>query len=102
MSDHSKDVFVHVSAIEYAGMSTLNGGQRVSFEVVANQKTGKFSTENMRAAGFGVFGNQLDRARSRHTTKPNQPQYIRDTCLLSRNKSPAPPATRNVSYPTLL
>ena len=48
--DGGKDVFVHISAVERAGMSGLNEGQKVSFEVVANKKTGKSSAENLRAA----------------------------------------------------
>ena len=36
-----KDVFVHISAVERAGMSTLTEGQKVSFEVVADRRTGK-------------------------------------------------------------
>jgi cold shock protein len=41
-----KDVFVHISAVEKAGLSTLNEGAKVSFEVVANR--GKESAENLR------------------------------------------------------
>jgi CspA family cold shock protein len=48
--DGSNDVFVHISAVERAGLSTLNEGQKVSFEVVANRKTGKSSAENLQAA----------------------------------------------------
>ena len=48
--DGSKDVFVHISAVERAGMSSLNEGQKVSFEVVADRRTGKSSAENLRAA----------------------------------------------------
>ena len=44
-----KDVFVHISAVERAGMSTLNEGQKVSFEVVADRRTGKQAAENLRA-----------------------------------------------------
>lgn len=47
--DGSKDVFVHISAVERAGMSTLSEGQKVSFEVVADRKSGKSSAENLRA-----------------------------------------------------
>jgi cold shock protein len=47
--DGSKDVFVHISAVERAGMSSLNEGQKVSFEVVADRRTGKSSAENLRA-----------------------------------------------------
>jgi cold shock protein len=45
-----KDVFVHISAVERAGMNHLNEGQKVSFDVVADRKTGKASAENLRAA----------------------------------------------------
>jgi CspA family cold shock protein len=44
-----KDVFVHISAVERAGMGTLNEGQRVSFDIVADRKTGKSAAENLRA-----------------------------------------------------
>jgi CspA family cold shock protein len=47
--DGGKDVFVHISAVERAGMSGLNEGQKVAFEIVANRKTGKSSAENLRA-----------------------------------------------------
>jgi CspA family cold shock protein len=48
--DGSKDVFVHISAVERAGMRSLDEGQKVSFEVVADRRTGKSSAENLRAA----------------------------------------------------
>jgi cold shock protein len=48
--DGGNDVFVHISAVERAGLSTLNEGQKVSFEVVANRRTGKSAAENLRAA----------------------------------------------------
>jgi CspA family cold shock protein len=41
-----KDVFVHISAVEKAGLSNLNEGQKVSYEVVANR--GKEAAENLR------------------------------------------------------
>jgi cold shock protein len=47
--DGGKDVFVHISAVERAGMQGLNEGQKVSFEVIANRKTGKSSAENLRS-----------------------------------------------------
>ena len=49
-SDGSRDVFVHISAVERAGMSTLNEGQNVSFDIVADRRTGKSGAENLRAA----------------------------------------------------
>ena len=48
--DGSKDVFVHISAVERAGMSSLNEGQNVSFDIVADRRTGKSAAENLRAA----------------------------------------------------
>ena len=48
--DHGgKDVFVHIKQVESAGMHSLNEGQKVSFDVVANPKNGKASAENLRA-----------------------------------------------------
>jgi CspA family cold shock protein len=48
--DHGgKDVFVHIKQVESAGMHSLNEGQKVSFDVVSNPKTGKSSAENLRA-----------------------------------------------------
>jgi CspA family cold shock protein len=47
--DGSKDVFVHISAVERAGMYGLNEGQKVSFEVVADRRTGKSSAQNLAA-----------------------------------------------------
>jgi CspA family cold shock protein len=48
--DGGKDVFVHISAVERAGLYTLNEGQKISFEVVRSQKNGKESAENLQAA----------------------------------------------------
>jgi cold shock protein len=47
--DGSKDIFVHISAVERAGMYSLNEGQKLSFEVVADRRTGKSSADNLRA-----------------------------------------------------
>jgi cold shock protein len=41
-----QDVFVHISAVERAGLTTLNEGQQVEFEVVSNR--GKSSAENLK------------------------------------------------------
>jgi cold shock protein len=43
------DIFVHISAVERAGLYELKEGQKVTFEVVANRKTGKSSAENLKA-----------------------------------------------------
>ena len=45
-----KDVFVRISAVERAGLSTLNEGQQVAFDVVADRQTGTSAAENLRAA----------------------------------------------------
>ncbi|MES1151452.1 MAG: cold-shock protein [Dongia sp.] len=46
-TDGSKDAFVHISAVERAGIRDLREGQKVSFELVADRKTGKMSAENL-------------------------------------------------------
>jgi cold shock protein len=46
-----KDVFVHISAVERAGMSGLRDGQKVSFEEVTDKRSGKKSAENLKSAG---------------------------------------------------
>jgi cold shock protein len=43
-----KDVFVHISAVERAGLRELREGQRVSFEIVEDRKTGKSAAENLK------------------------------------------------------
>ena len=43
-----KDVFVHISAVEKAGLSDLREGAKVSFDIVANR--GKESAENLRVS----------------------------------------------------
>jgi CspA family cold shock protein len=47
--DGSKDVFVHISAVEHAGMAGLNEGQKIAFEVMPNPKTGKLSADRLQA-----------------------------------------------------
>ena len=46
----NKDVFVHISAVERAGLRTLKEGQKVTFEVVTDKRTGKSSAGNLTAA----------------------------------------------------
>ena len=43
------DVFVHISAVERAGMSNLNEGQKLSFDIEADRKNGKSSAANLQA-----------------------------------------------------
>jgi CspA family cold shock protein len=47
--DGGKDVFVHISAVERAGMSNLNEGQKISYELVADRRSGKSSADNLQA-----------------------------------------------------
>jgi CspA family cold shock protein len=46
--DGSKDVFVHISAVERSGIGTLNEGQKISYEVQKGQQ-GKLSAENLQS-----------------------------------------------------
>ncbi len=48
--DGSKDAFVHISAVERAGMSTLNEGQKVRFELVSDARSGKMSADKLELA----------------------------------------------------
>lgn len=42
------DVFVHISAVERSGMSTLNEGQKVTFDIEADRRSGKNAAANIR------------------------------------------------------
>jgi len=46
--DGTSDVFVHISALEKAGIHSLNEGQKVSYDIVVNK--GKSSAENLKKA----------------------------------------------------
>lgn len=48
--DGGADVFVHISAVERAGLRTLVEGQKVSFEVVQDRRSGKSAADNLQAA----------------------------------------------------
>ncbi len=45
------DVFVHISAVERAGFASLSEGQRLSFDLEADKRTGKVSAENLKEIG---------------------------------------------------
>jgi len=49
-NDGGNDVFVHISAVERAGLSGLAEGQKVSFEIKVDKKRGKASAENLSLA----------------------------------------------------
>ena len=48
--DGGKDVFVHATALERAGMLDLSEGQKVSFEIEQDRRTGKTAAGNIQAA----------------------------------------------------
>jgi CspA family cold shock protein len=45
----SGDVFVHISAVQRAGMTTLEEGQKVGYDVARDRRTGKDSADNLQA-----------------------------------------------------
>ena len=47
--DGGKDAFVHISAVERAGISHLIEGQKIQFELVSDSRSGKMSAENLQA-----------------------------------------------------
>jgi CspA family cold shock protein len=48
--DGAADVFVHISAVERAGMGTIVEGQKLSFDIVRDNRSGKSAAENLKAA----------------------------------------------------
>ncbi len=48
--DGGKDVFVHISAVERSGLRSLTEGQKISYEVQADRRTGKESAVDLRSA----------------------------------------------------
>ncbi len=46
--DGGADAFVHISAVERAGFATLHEGQKISYEVVADRRTGKQSADQLK------------------------------------------------------
>ena len=49
--DGGKDAFVHISAVERAGLSNLSEGQKLEFELVTDRRSGKMSADNLKAVG---------------------------------------------------
>ena len=47
--DGGQDAFVHISAVERAGMRDLQEGQKVSYELVADKRSGKMSADKLQA-----------------------------------------------------
>ena len=44
------DVFVHISAVQRAGMTGLDEGQKINYEIVQDKRSGKSSADNLSAA----------------------------------------------------
>jgi len=49
-SDGGKDVFVHISAVERAGLRDLNEGQKLAYDIVADKRTGRAAAGNLKVA----------------------------------------------------
>ena len=49
-SDGGKDVFVHITAVEAAGLRGLADGQKISFEEQADKRSGKMSAVNLKTS----------------------------------------------------
>jgi len=47
--DGGSDVFVHISAVERAGLRDLNEGQKLSYEITQDRRTGKSSADQLKA-----------------------------------------------------
>ncbi|MGJ0509526.1 MAG: cold-shock protein [Methylocystis sp.] len=47
--DGGADVFVHISAVERAGLVGLNEGQKVSYELMVDKRSGKYSADQLKA-----------------------------------------------------
>lgn len=49
--DGGSDAFVHISAVERAGLADLREGQKLGFELVSDRKNGKMSADNLKVLG---------------------------------------------------
>ena len=77
--DGSPDVFVHVSAVERAGIRKLNEGDQVSFEVEEDRRSGKESATNLRVTGSGSRSGARPDQRSQSGYRPHgEPQRVPD------------------------
>lgn len=48
--DGTTDVFVHISAVQRAGLASLADGQKIRYEIVQDRRSGKNSADNLQAA----------------------------------------------------
>ena len=63
-SSGGPDVFVHISAVERAGLPGLKDGQKVSYEIVTDRRSGKASADQLRTA----YSSEISLPAMRHTT----------------------------------
>ena len=49
--DGGKDAFVHISAVERSGLSDLREGQKLSYDLVSDSRSGKMSADNLKVQG---------------------------------------------------
>jgi cold shock protein len=50
LEDRSEDMLVHISAVERGGFHDLKEGQKIAFDIVSDERTGKSKADNLRAA----------------------------------------------------
>ena len=89
--DGGRDVFVHVSAVERAGLSTLNEGQHIGYEIEENR--GKTSAVNLKVKSPDAsFGRSL-RWRHRPATLlgEDKAEFVADRCGIALAASPSRP-----------
>ncbi len=49
--DGGNDAFVHISAVERSGLNDLREGQKVSFDLVSDRRSGKMTVDNLKLLG---------------------------------------------------
>lgn len=54
------DVFVHISAVQRSGLNGLDEGQKVSYEIVTDKRTGKAAAESLSSGTHGAGGDWND------------------------------------------
>ena len=71
-----KDVFVHISAVERAGLRELREGQRVSFEIVTDRKTGKVGRGKSEDALSAALPRLRGRRRGSNKTRARATSFL--------------------------
>jgi len=72
-SDGGQDIFVHISALERAGLSSLDEGQSIAYELEQDRRSGKTSAGELRVLSAGTGGGSSDRAPARPRPAPSAP-----------------------------